>query len=111
MYFTCDDGSQNMFVYEPTFNMIEFKKDKSPDYVTGWKLKELDNSSIAWCLLPIIKCFRKKIGIQFDNTLFIIEQNKYTKKIVNVYNVYDLDIWPKSPLTNFTLKNCLVLLI
>ena len=46
MYFTSDDGSQNMFVYEPTFNMTEFKKDNSPDYVTGWKLKELDNSKL-----------------------------------------------------------------
>ena len=93
--------------------MIEFKKDKSPDYVTGWKLKELDNSRLIALhgAFYYHKMFRKKIGIQFDNTLFIIEQNKCTKKIVNVYSVYDLDIWPKSPLTNCTLKNCLVLLI
>ena len=34
-------------------------------------------------------------------------QNNYTTKVVNVYNVYDLDYWPKIPLRNFTLKNCL----
>ena len=28
-------------------------------------------------------------------------------KIVNVYIVYDLDAWPKIPLRNFTMKNCL----
>ena len=28
-----DDGSQNMFVYKPTFNTLEFKKDKGVDYV------------------------------------------------------------------------------
>ena len=35
------------------------------------------------------------------------EQNNYLTKIVNVYNVFDLDAWPKIPLRNFTLKNCL----
>ena len=29
-----DDGFQNMFVYEPTLNMLEFKKDKDTKYVT-----------------------------------------------------------------------------
>ena len=28
-------------------------------------------------------------------------------KVLNVYIVYDLDAWPKIPLRNFTLKNCL----
>ena len=28
-------------------------------------------------------------------------------KIVNVYIVDDLDYWPKIPLRNFTMKNCL----
>ena len=28
MYFTSDDGSQNMFVYLPLLDMLELKKDK-----------------------------------------------------------------------------------
>ena len=32
MYFTSNDGSQNAFVYQPTLDMLEFKKDKDTDY-------------------------------------------------------------------------------
>ena len=28
MYFTSDDGFQNIFVYQPTFNTIKYKKHK-----------------------------------------------------------------------------------
>ena len=28
-------------------------------------------------------------------------------KIVNVYIVYDLDVWPRNPNSNLKLKNCL----
>ena len=36
-----------------------------------------------------------------------IEQNSYTTKILNAYNVYDLDAWPKISLNSFKLKKCL----
>ena len=57
--------------------------------------------------LPNIKYFRKKIKILFNNSPLVIEQNNYTTKNVNVNIVYDLDNWPKIPLRNFRLKNCL----
>ena len=31
MYFTSDDGSQNMFVNQPTLDMLELIKDKGTD--------------------------------------------------------------------------------
>ena len=31
MYFTSNDGSQNTFVYQPTLDTLEFKKDKGTD--------------------------------------------------------------------------------
>ena len=31
IYFTSNDGSQNTFVYQPTLNTLELKKDKSTD--------------------------------------------------------------------------------
>ena len=33
MYFVGDDGSQNMFVYQPTLDTLESKKDKGTDYI------------------------------------------------------------------------------
>ena len=43
--------------------------------------------------------------MQFNSTPFIMKQNSYLRKIVNVYIAYDLDNQPKSPLRNLTLKN------
>ena len=45
------------------------------------------------------------MGIQFNKTPLVVEQNNYTTKIVNVYIVYDLDNCSKNPLRNFTLIN------
>ena len=53
------------------------------------------------------KLFEYKIGIKFNSTPSVVEQNNYTTKIVNAYIVYELDNWPRNPLNNFTLKNCL----
>ena len=105
-----DDGSQNMFVYKPTFNTLEFKKDKGVDYVIRWKSKGLFESKLFplhGTFLPNIEYFGYKIGIQFNSTSLVVEQNSYTTKTLNVYIVYDLDNWPNIPLNTFILKNCL----
>ena len=56
--------------------------------------------------LPYVKYFGNKIGIHLNNTLLVIEQINYAKRVVNVYIVYDFDNWSKNLLRNFTLKNC-----
>ena len=33
MYFTVNDGSQNTFVYQPTLDTLELKKDEGTGYV------------------------------------------------------------------------------
>ena len=57
--------------------------------------------------LPDIKYFWKKIGIHFNSTPLVTEQNNYTTKIGNVNIIYDLGKWQSSPFRNFTLENCL----
>ena len=105
-----DDSSQNTFVYQPTFNMLELKTDKGTEYVIGWKSKGVYYSKLVafhGAFLPNIKDLTRKIGIQFNNAPLVVEKNNYTTKIVSVYIVYDLDNWPKFPLRKFILKNCL----
>ena len=46
-FFFGDDGFQNMFVYQPTFNMLELKIDIGTEYVTGWKSKALFESKAS----------------------------------------------------------------
>ena len=33
IYFTSNDGSQNIFVYQPILDTLELKRDKGTDYV------------------------------------------------------------------------------
>ena len=53
------------------------------------------------------KCSVYKVGIQFDQDPFAVEQNNYLTKIVNVYIVYDFYIRPRNPTINLKFMNCL----
>ena len=48
-----------------------------------------------------------RIGINFDKISLEKKKKNYLTKIVNVYIVYDLDVWPKYLTNNFNFKNCL----
>ena len=107
-----DDSSQNTFVYQSTIDMLELKEDKATVYVIGWKSKGLFRSKprpfhSAYFRQESMRYFGYKIGIQFNNTPLVVEVNNYTPKTAKAYIVYDLDNCPKTPLRNFTLKNCL----
>ena len=67
IYFSSNDGSQNMFVYQQTFSVLELKKEKGTEYFIGWKSKGV--------------YFKYKIGIQLDNTPLVIEQKHYVSKM------------------------------
>ena len=45
-YFTSNDRSQNMFVYQPTFNVLELKIGKFTEFIIGWKSNGLYNSNL-----------------------------------------------------------------
>ena len=47
-----------------------------------------------------------KMGIKFDKDPLALEQSNYLAKIINVYIVYDLAVWPRNPDNNFKFKNC-----
>ena len=77
----------------------------STEYIISGNSRGVYNSkriALHGAFLSNIKYFTNKIGIQFNSSPLVIEQNNYTTKIVNVYIVYDLDNWPKSLLQNST---------
>ena len=47
------------------------------------------------------------MGVKFDKDLLAVEQYNYLNKNVNLYIVYDLGAWSRTPTNNFNLKNCL----
>ena len=55
-----------MFVYQPTFNVLELKIGNGAEYVIGWKSKGSCNSKLIVlhsAFLPNVKYFGNKIGI------------------------------------------------
>ena len=70
--------------------------------VCNFKLKALNID-----FLPNLKYFGYKTGLPFNNTSSVADQHNYTKKVVNVYIIYNLDHWPRIPLRSFTLKHYL----
>ena len=100
-----DNNFQNMFIFQPTRNMLELK-----EFVIGQKSTEVYTSklkSLYADFLHGMKLSGYKAKIKFDKGYLAIEQNSYTTKILNAYNVYDLDAWPKISLNSFKLKKCL----
>ena len=80
-----------MFVYQSTYNVIKYLN-TSTEYTTSWRSKGVYNTKLIAIkndYLPNIKYFKYKIGIQFNNTPLIVEQNIYTSKIINVYIIYE----------------------
>ena len=44
-------------------------------------------------LLPIIKHFGYKVGLQFNNNALVVEQNNYVTRIVNTCIANELHVW------------------
>ena len=96
------------FVYQPILDALELKK--GTDNVLSWKSKGVFNSKLKLlypAFLHSIKVSEYRIEIKFDKYPLAIPQNNYLTKIVNVYIVYDWDVWPRNLSNHFKFKNCL----
>ena len=105
-----DDCSQNMFIYQSTFDMSELKKDKGTGYALSWKSKGRYTSKLKplySAFLHSITISRYKVRIKINRDPLAVEQKNYATKLVNAYIVYDLDAQPRNPTNNFKFKNYL----
>ena len=59
IYLTSNNGSQNTFVYQPTLDTLELKKNKGTDYVGSWKSKGVFNSKLK----PLYTAFLHSIRL------------------------------------------------
>ena len=65
------------YVYQPTLDTLELKKDKSADYVVSWKSKGVHtykHKPLYTAFLQSVKSFGYRVGIQFDNGILAVEQ-------------------------------------
>ena len=63
VYFTSNEGPENIIVYQPTFNLLKLKKYGGTEYIIGWKSKGVYNSkfiALHGTFLPNIKYFNLK---------------------------------------------------
>ena len=108
IYFTSNDGSQNMFVNQATLYTLELKK--CTDCILSWKSKGAYNSKLKplyTAFLHSMKLSGYRIEIKFDKNTVAVEQNNYLTKIVKVYIVCELNAWARNPTNSFKFKNCL----
>ena len=69
-----------MFVFQPTLNTLELKKDKYTDYVLSHKSKGVFNSKLKplhTAFFNNIKFSEYRIVIQFDKEPLAVEQDNY----------------------------------
>ena len=84
-----DASFQNMFVYQPTLDTLELKKEQVYWLCSHMQIKEKK---------------KKKNCIKLSSYRMGITKN-YANEIVNDYISYDLGAWRKVPFNNFKLKN------
>ena len=109
LYFTSNDGSQMMFVYQTTFTTNKYHNTRT-EYIISWRSKGLYTTKLAPIntdILHNIVYFNRKIALKLNSTPLILDRNSYIAKIVNVCIVCDLDYWRKDPVRSFTQKGCL----
>ena len=66
MWFPSKDGSQNLFVYQATLDLLESKRDKGTDYILSWKSKGVNNSKLK----PLYPAFLHSVK-RYINKLYI----------------------------------------
>ena len=92
--------------------IIELKNDEGTENIISWKSKGILNSKLTalhGAFLPNVKSCWNKIGIQFNSTLLVVEQNNCATKIGNINIVCDLDNWPKKTAQEFYIKKWFLL--
>ena len=80
------------------------------DQVFRRKSKELSEESIRPFATAdnILKLMHSKIAVKFEGKRFKQDKLPFTDgNAVNIFIVYELDIWSRELRTDFTLKDCL----
>ena len=74
IFFLSDDGSQNMFVYQPTLNTLKLKEGKGTDHILSWRSKGVYTSKfkpLYTAFLHSIKLSGYRIRIKFDKDQYV----------------------------------------
>ena len=107
-----DDDTQNYLIFQPIYKY--FKKIGSTDHISEWKSKELSDEIIEPpntsdnSLAPALSYIGNKTRVKFDGSC--LKQDKITFThgiIVNIYIVYEINLWKYVDSIDPTLGNFL----
>ena len=110
MYYTGNDGCQNVLVFAPMLSFLILDSNKK---VTNWILTGISSQKIKpfdTNLEPTMPNLANgRIKLKFNNSVLV--QKVFLHCIVtlflNLYIVYELNTWPGNSTSNFPLKNYL----
>ena len=107
-----DDGNQKYLVFQPMYRY--FKNIGNTDYISSWKYKGLSDEIIKPStisnnsLSPMLSYIGNKTRVKFDGDC--LKQDKITflhGKTVNIYIVYEINLWNHADSSDHTLGNSL----
>ena len=104
MFFTGNGGYQNFSVFAPMLNSIKLDSNKK---VTNWILRGISsekNKPFDTNLEPTMSnLLNGRVTLIFSNSILAqkIFSSLYSKFILNLYIVYELNTGPRNPTNNF----------
>ena len=112
MFFTGDDDYQNILVFGPMHNSLILDSNKK---VTNWISTELSSKKIKPFNTGLEQTMSNlangRVNLKVNNAVLVQKSfsSLYSNFILNLYIVYKLSTWLRSPANNYTLKNCYLL--
>ena len=112
MYFTGDDDYQNILVFGPMFSSLILDSNKK---VTNWISIEISSKKIkpfnTGLELTMSNLANGRVNLKINNSVLVRKRfsSLHSNFILNLYIVYELSTWLRSPANNDTLKNCYLL--
>ena len=112
MYFTGDDDYQNILVFGQMLSSLILDSNKK---VTNWISIEISSKKIkpfnTGLELTMSNLANGRVNLKINNSVLVRKRfsSLHSNFILNLYIVYELSTWLRSPANNDTLKNCYLL--